>query len=762
MTDLTVAYDATAEQRKQGEQMPSSAAGDPAAGDKQPLVTALQALHRQAGKPSYRTIAKEVGNVSHTTVAEALGGRRVPSWSIVESIVRHLGGDENRIRELWVSATDVNVVDEPPVSESDFVARYRRNVALYYGPVYLSSALGRVRGPLDEVYVSPNVTLVPGGDRADVGAVVDGVRHLVLLGDPGSGKTTASKALVHRFATTEQEIVPFLVPVREFAAGPTLSHSIVGYLERLLDTVFQCRPPQGAITDLARRGSALVIFDGLDEVDDAARHDQLISAIELFVVEFPDVRVVVTTRPVTHDRRALDPTVFTTFRLASFDEDQVRRLVSRTLAATVPARTASDVADLTEAFLRDTASFADIRTNPALLALALSFDRDPLPLDRVKFFDALLTQLLAEGGGERAMDPLLPPTIGQLAFHLLSERNDQPVVGDRELVTLVADYMRDRDQPDALARRLAEYLVDRSAVLQMVGTTSEGEQLYTFRHRSVLEYCAATYLTETHTVLDDLAENLAGRLAEPQWFNVGLFAVLIVDKTFERGAERIVRALIEHRTSTETVHRAGLEDFLRQCAQLTYLPRHLTREISDTGLLFPDPSTDIDEHIGYRGPAACQIAGITYRQLDYWARTGLVTPSVRLGRGEGRLYSIKDVLLLTTIKRLLDTSVSLSNIRLAVEHLRARDIEDLRNVTLFSDGETFYEATSPEEIVDLLQNGRGVFGIAISGALQEIMATIHEFPAERPDSTPDLSEDIAEPLHRAAQKATRPRAPHAS
>ncbi|MEU8639361.1 MerR family transcriptional regulator [Amycolatopsis sp. NPDC048633] len=154
----------------------------------------------------------------------------------------------------------------------------------------------------------------------------------------------------------------------------------------------------------------------------------------------------------------------------------------------------------------------------------------------------------------------------------------------------------------------------------------------------------------------------------------------------------------------------------------------------EQGELFPDDSLP-DELVGYRGPAACQIAGITYRQLDYWARTKLVAPSIRTAHGSGsqRLYSFKDILVLKVVKRLLDTGVSLQNIRVAVDHLRLRGVRDLARVTLFSDGTTVYECTSPEEIVDLLQGGQGVFGIAVSGAMQEISGTIHEFQAERAD-----------------------------
>ena len=170
-------------------------------------------------------------------------------------------------------------------------------------------------------------------------------------------------------------------------------------------------------------------------------------------------------------------------------------------------------------------------------------------------------------------------------------------------------------------------------------------------------------------------------------------------------------------------------------------PRHDPSRPVQPGL-FPD-DTIPDDLVGYRGPSACQIAGITYRQLDYWARTSLVAPSIRSAAGSGsqRLYSFKDILVLKIVKRLLDTGISLQNIRVAVDHLRQRGVEDLAHITLFSDGTTVYECTSAEEVVDLLQGGQGVFGIAVSGAMRELTGAIADFPGERADG----GESIATP-----------------
>lgn len=167
----------------------------------------------------------------------------------------------------------------------------------------------------------------------------------------------------------------------------------------------------------------------------------------------------------------------------------------------------------------------------------------------------------------------------------------------------------------------------------------------------------------------------------------------------------------------------------------------------DQGLLFTDDVAVMPEDTGFRGPTACSAAGITYRQLDYWARTKLVEPSVRSAGGSGtqRLYSFKDILLLKIVKRLLDAGVSLQQIRIAVDHLRVRGTDDLTQVTLMSDGASVYECRSADEVIDLLQGGQGVFGIAVGGVWKEIEGSLLELPSERvvDDSAPTAGDELA-------------------
>lgn len=180
--------------------------------------------------------------------------------------------------------------------------------------------------------------------------------------------------------------------------------------------------------------------------------------------------------------------------------------------------------------------------------------------------------------------------------------------------------------------------------------------------------------------------------------------------------------------------------------------RHATSQRNTQGLLFTEDLPVLDEDAGYRGPIVCKAAGITYRQLDYWARTGLVEPAVREASGSGtqRLYGFRDILVLKVVKRLLDTGVSLQQIRSAVEHLRERGVEDLAQITLMSDGASVYECTSADEVIDLVQGGQGVFGIAVGRVWREVEGSLSQLPSER--ASEELPQDELS-LRRAAKRS---------
>ena len=159
---------------------------------------------------------------------------------------------------------------------------------------------------------------------------------------------------------------------------------------------------------------------------------------------------------------------------------------------------------------------------------------------------------------------------------------------------------------------------------------------------------------------------------------------------------------------------------------------------------------------GYRGPQVCKIVGITYRQLDYWARTNLIRPSIADARGSGsqRRYSYRDLVDLKVIKSLLDAGVSLQSARRAIEYLRENLGEEMASTKLVLNGPGSVLVRNDGELVDLMRRGQGVFSIvALEGVKEELDAAITEL--RPPAEAPAVAAVAAEAAHPSRARATR-------
>jgi DNA-binding transcriptional MerR regulator len=146
----------------------------------------------------------------------------------------------------------------------------------------------------------------------------------------------------------------------------------------------------------------------------------------------------------------------------------------------------------------------------------------------------------------------------------------------------------------------------------------------------------------------------------------------------------------------------------------------------EQGVLSPD-GTDWQE-TGFGGPEVCRIVGITYRQLDYWARTDLLRPSLADAQGSGtqRRYSFRDLVALKVIKSLIDGGLSLQTARKAIDYLRDHLGEDLASASLVIEGSSSVLARTGDDIIDLVRNGQGVLNIVpLAGLVESLQASIH-------------------------------------
>jgi hypothetical protein len=540
------------------------------AGSADELAAALRALHARAGAPSMRSVAKRTGTVSHTTVAEALAGKRLPSWPILSDVISALGGDEKQFKQLWLTAREAAQVPAGRDGQ-DFVSRYLRQVAGFTGRLELPEPATYVRLALDQLYVPHRVIAMRTGDEEDIWALDDQMQRAVLLGDPGIGKSTVCRALMLRHAVEPERPVPFLITVREFSDAIPPARSVVRHIEHTVETFFQVPPPKGAVARLLSEGRALVIFDGLDELPSAAARATA-SIIELFCQEFPMARVLVTARLVGYAHAQLDPGLFRTYRLLGFSQEQISDYVRRwsALAPDLPDQARQHFA---EEFLAASAQFPDIRSNPMLLGLTtqLYATYRRLPRSPTSLVGSSATLLLNQWDRSRgiAIAPIsdfLEPALQYIAFRMLDA--DTPYIAEEVLLGMLTEFLAEMFLRPGEAASTARTILDdgrgRAWMITESGRTELGDPLYQFSHRTFMEYFAAEYLLS----IPDTAHKLAERLSSPKWHAVAEFALELMNQ------QRHGRVAAFLSDITEEIEKLSPEDRL---SALEFLEGHARR-----------------------------------------------------------------------------------------------------------------------------------------------------------------------------------------
>ena len=150
---------------------------------------------------------------------------------------------------------------------------------------------------------------------------------------------------------------------------------------------------------------------------------------------------------------------------------------------------------------------------------------------------------------------------------------------------------------------------------------------------------------------------------------------------------------------------------------------------------------------GYSAKLTADVVGITYRQLDYWARTDLVVPSLARATGSGsrRQYSYANLLELKVIKRLLDSGIKLEKVRSIFEYMRSELREDISRANLVIDGSNVVCARSEAEFIDVLQQGQGVLNVLpLSNVKQEVDAAIIELRPSAADADDETADEVDE------------------
>lgn len=481
-----------------------------------------------------------------------------------------------------------------------FMAEYRAVCADVHGSIKPPDFETNQRIPIEDLYVPAR--LAPTGDpengsRIDPHSLMERVDRTVLLGDPGGGKSTLSNYLTLLWARDDSGPVPFHVILRDYAqeGGP---HSIVDFIESQLPTKYQLQALEGAVEDCLTGGNAVVVFDGLDELTDPTKRRAITSAVETFAFRYPMVRVLVTSRRVGYEQARLDPTIFESFLLDGFSPDEVETYVRKWFDSQ-SSYTDVEARRLSEQFMSQSRAVEELSSNPLMLSLMCIIFRGEsfIPRNRPAIYEKCANLLFEKWDGHRQIEvPLLARdyvdvAMKHLAFVFLSREAGDSGIRRSQLVREMVSYLYPRAmETEAIAERAADEFVSfcagRAWVFSDAGTTAEGEEIFTFTHRTFMEYFAAVHLLRISGTPEKLANELLPRIAREEWDVVAQLAVQQADRSHDQGTERALRTMLRDTRRKSKISRGRVLLFIVRCIEFAVVSPAFLQDMSAACLDF--------------------------------------------------------------------------------------------------------------------------------------------------------------------------------
>ena len=441
-----------------------------------------------------------------------------------------------------------------------FSELYRLQVAARHGylvPPHLDNA---TRIELGRIFVPPNLTAA---DRRGTAVHVDDLaRHgsrSVVLGNPGCGKTTLAQRLLHSLATTESAryTVPMLVVLREYNAQLAVRPmSIAEFLAQQAAERYQVRVTVDDLEYILATGRAFLVFDGLDELLDTSQRREVADNVESFCARFQLCRAVVTSREVGYFQAPLSQDRFATYRLAEFSDTQVGQYAEAWFGLD-ETLSAAEHQQLVEAFLRESESVLDLRTNPLMLGLLCNLYRGAgfIPASRAEVYRSCALLLFERWDQRRQIRYDLPyrsyldPAVKYLAYWIYSDVSLQTGVPEADLIRKLTEYLSSGripypEQAAATAEAFIGHCRGRAWVLTDTGTTPDGTRLYQFTHRTFLEYFTAAQLVRLHPTGFSLWRTLQSKLEAQEWDLVAQLAVQLLAVQREGAADEFLACVL--------------------------------------------------------------------------------------------------------------------------------------------------------------------------------------------------------------------------
>jgi len=470
---------------------------------------------------------------------------------------------------------------------------YRRQATELHG--YITPPDFRDRNPvaLEKIYVPGRILLSSRGPDNDAPIeLYDLIPHMdrdVLLGDPGGGKSTATHALTYKLAKDPAAPLPFVVVLREFAPRSS-DLSVVEFIELQLRTRYQAGAPEAAIEAVLNSGSAMVLFDGLDELLESNKRIEIAKKVEMFSSRYPLAKVFVTSRKVGYREAKLNPDVFSVHELSGYSIGDVETYVNKWFNLQ-SIRADEEREPLIRAFLRESSSISDLRSNPLLLALLCIIYRGQgyLPKNRIGIYEECSKLLFQSWDRSRGIvfdftfESHIEDALKHLAYWMFNSSNSDDGVLESTLVHELATFFEERAFESGVEAKNAaadfiEFCRGRAWVLSEAGTTPEGDALFKFTHRTFMEYFAASQLTRIAPEPKKLARILLPRVSKGEWDIVGQLAIHLINRSADRGAEVALEQMINSSANRTVQYRDAVLTFIASCLDYLAIAPGLVRK----------------------------------------------------------------------------------------------------------------------------------------------------------------------------------------
>lgn len=374
--------------------------------------------------------------------------------------------------------------------------------------------------------------------------------YLVILGDPGSGKSTLAQYVALDWAEKPTKTIPLLIELRNYARDRTLPKTFLEFIHQGAAAI--CHLNQHRLDEVLEAGDAFVLFDGLDEIFDPVGRDTLITEIIRFTNQYPQVRVMVTSRIIGYKAQRLRDAQFRHFTLQDFEAEQIKAFVQKwhDLAfGNQPDK--PRLQNRLQRAINESPAIRELAGNPLLLTMMAILNRNrELPRERAELYDEASRVLLHEWDIEKGLPPdekLSPDTITRKEKQAMLRRvayqmqaAPQGLAGNLingdELERILAEYLetlQDVEKPRTVSRLIIKQLRERNFILCF-----SGADCYSFVHRTFLEFfCAWEFVWQfkekQSLSIDELKTEVFGKhWQEESWHEVLRLIAAMIDEQF--------------------------------------------------------------------------------------------------------------------------------------------------------------------------------------------------------------------------------------